>query len=310
MSDYPEIPGIQEPQVPERRYVEIYPGQPPEVKPVPLEGLPFRVDEIPEELLQEPKTRGAGAGAGAGAGGGAAGAGAGAGDLPGLPKKGNPSGANIPSVDEISSYWSFRNPSRWGITVSKSGLYQYAYAIQKVDLSIHRAQAIATAHTFIVYHQVHHFLMDRAVSSLESVLSISGNTQNSFGYWEKFHQKFRGSREPYSPLEESLSCAYARRQLKLKKTESAQGFATLLERQPAGYQSMSADGLKIQTCAGLISHQQAASELLSEYIRVRPGRALGLHGLMLYENHLNGTNGDRFFSIGGNKVELSVYYVP
>ena len=152
--------------------------------------------------------------------------------------------------------------------------------------------------------------MDRAVSSLESVISISGNTHNSFGYWEKFHQKFRGSREPYSPLEESLSCAYARRQLELKKSKSAQGFATLPKRQPAGYQLMSADGLKIQTVAGLISHQQAASELLSEYIRVRPGRALGLHGLMLYENHMNGTNGDRFFSIDGKKVELSVYYGP
>lgn len=73
---------------------------------------------------------------------------------------------------------------------------------------------------------------------------------------------------------------------------------------------MSADGLKIQTCAGLISHRQAASELLSEYIRVRLGRALGLHGLMLCENQLNSTNGDRFFSIDGKKVELSVYYGP
>lgn len=305
MSDYPEIPGIQEPRVPERRYVEIYPGKLPEVKPVPLEGPPFRVDEIPEELLQEPKTQNAGAGAGFGFG-----SGFGAGDLPGLPKKGKPSGANVPSVDEISNYWSFRDLGRWGITVSKSGLYQYAYWIQENDLGIHRSQAIATAHTFIVYHQVHHFLVDRAVSSLESVLSISGNTHNSFGYWEKFHQKFRGSRVPYSPLEESLSCAYARRQLELKKIKLAQGFATLLERQPAGYQLLSADGLKIQTFAGLISHRQAASELLSEYIRDIPGRALGLHGLMLYENQKSGTKGDRFLFIDGKKIEISVYYAP
>ena len=44
MADYPEIPGIQEPHVPERRYVEIYPGQPPEVKPLPILGT--RQDRI------------------------------------------------------------------------------------------------------------------------------------------------------------------------------------------------------------------------------------------------------------------------
>ena len=66
----------------------------------------------------------------------------------------------------------------------------------------------------------------------------------------------------------------------------------------------------ISACRGPVSHQQAVSELLSEYIRDRNGRALGLHGLMLYKNHLNGTGGDHYFSIAGKKVELSVYYAP
>ena len=73
---------------------------------------------------------------------------------------------------------------------------------------------------------------------------------------------------------------------------------------------MSGDGSNIKTSAGPVSHQQAVSELLSEYIRDRHGRALGLHGLMLYKNHLKGTDGDHYFSIAGKKVELSVYYAP
>ena len=73
---------------------------------------------------------------------------------------------------------------------------------------------------------------------------------------------------------------------------------------------MSDDGSEIKTSAGPVSHQQAVSELLSEYIRDRNGRALGLHGLMLYKNHLKGTNGDHYFAIDGKKIELPVHYAP
>jgi hypothetical protein len=187
-------------------------------------------------------------------------------------------------------------------------LYQYAYLIQENDLSLSLIQALRVARTFIVEHQVHHFLIDRAVCTLEAALSISGDINRGFSHWEKFHNKLRRSGEPYSSLEESLSCAYARRQL--KKNESAKDFATLLRYQPQGYQLMNDDGSKIVTSAGLISHQQAVSELLSEYIRDRYGRALGLHGLMLYENHLKGTDGDHFFSFDGKKVKLPVHYAP
>lgn len=214
----------------------------------------------------------------------------------------------LPSVDEISTYWSFRNSGNWGIAVSKNGLYQYAYCIQDNDLSLTHTQVVSVARTFIVEHQVHHFLIDRAVCTLEAVLGISGGTNRGFSHWEKFQSKLRGSRVSYSPLEESLSCAYARRQL--KKGESTSGFATLLGHQPPGYHIMSDDGSKIETTPGPVSHQQAVSELLSEYIRARNGRGLGLHGLMLYKNHLNGTDGDRLFTMDGKKAEIRVYYAP
>lgn len=303
-SEFPEIPEIQKPEAPERRRIEIWPGKPPDSSPIPLEGLPHRVEELPEELSREPKLNPGGA-------------------RGGNPKNPNPpSGTgtrgdgnksdgysnSLPSVDEISTYWSFRNSDKWGIAVSKNGLYQYAYCIQDNDLSLTHIQAVNVARTFIVEHQVHHFLIDRAVCTLEAALSISGGTNRGFSHWEKFHNKLCGSRVPYSSLEESLSCAYARRQL--QKNESAKDFATLLRHQPQGYQLMSGDGSNIKTSAGPVSHQQAVSELLSEYIRDRNGRALGLHGLMLYKNHLNGTSGDHYFSIAGKKVELSVYYAP
>ena len=304
-SEFPEIPEIQKPESPERHRIEIWPGKPPESPPIPLEGRPHRVDEFPEELSREPKLSPGGARggnpnnpnppSGFGTLGGARG--------------GNPKNRNrIPSVDEISTYWSFRNSDKWGVAVSKNGLYQYAYLIQENDLNITLIQAVNVARTFIVEHQVHHFLIDRAVCTLEAALSISGGINRGFSHWEKFHNKLRGSGEPYSSLEESLSCAYARRQL--KKNESAKDFATLLRHQPQGYQLMNDDGSEIETSAGFISHQQAVSELLSEYIRHRYGRALGLHGLMLYKNHLKGTDGDHFFSIDGKKVKLSVHYAP
>ena len=304
-SEFPEIPEIQKPESPERRPIEFWPGKPPESPPIPLEGLPHRVEELPEELSREPEFDRGGARGGnpknpnppSGTG------------TPGDGRGGNLKDPNpIPSVDEISTYWSFRNKGKWGIAVSKKGLYQYAYCIQDKDLSLTQTQAVNVARTFIVEHQVHHFLIDRAVCTLEAALSISGGTNRGYSHWEKFHSKLRGSRVKYSSLEESLSCAYARRQL--KKGESTTGFATLLGHQPPGYQLMSDDGSKIETSAGPVSHQQAVSELLSEYIRDRNGRALGLHGLMLYKNHLKGTNGDHYFAIDGKKIELPVHYAP
>jgi len=303
-SEFPEIPEIQKPESPERHRIEIWPGKPPESSPIPLEGRPYRVENLPEELSREPKLNPGGARGGStnnpnppfGTG------------TRGGGSKSDKDPIVLPSVDEISTYWSFRNSDKWGIAVSKNGLYQYAYCIQDKDLRLTHTQAVNVARTFIVEHQVHHFLIDRAVCTLEAVLSISSGTNRSYSHWEKFHSKLRGSGMPYSSLEESLSCAYARRQL--KKGESATGFATLLGHQPQGYQLMSDDGSQIKTSAGLVSHQQAVSELLSEYIRDRNGRALGLHGLMLYRNHRNGTDGDRYFTIDGKKEELFVYYAP
>ncbi len=301
-NEFPEIPEIQKPESPERHPIEIWPGKPPKSSPIPLEGRPHRVDEFPEELSREPepsteRVRGGNpnnpnppSGTGTRGDGGKS--------------DGNP--IRLPSVDVISTYWSFRNSDKWGIAVSKNGLYQYAFCIQENDLSLNLKQAVSVAQTFIVEHQFHHFLIDRAVCTLEAVLSISGGTNYGYSHWEKFHSKLRGSHMPYSSLEESLSCAYARRQL--KKGESAKGFETLLGHQPQGYQLMNGDGSKIVTSGGLVSHQQAVSELLSEYIRDRNGRALGLHGLMLYKNHLKGTDGDPFFTIDGKKTELFVYY--
>jgi len=302
-SEFPEIPEIQKPESPERHRIEIWPGKPPESSPIPLEGRPYRVEDLPEELSREPKLNPGGARGGnpnnpippSGTG------------TRGDRDKSDKDRTVLPSVDEISTYWSFRSSDNWGIAVSKNGLYQYAYFIQDKDLRLTHTQAVNVARTFIVEHQVHHFLIDRAVCTLEAVLSISGGTNRGYSYWEKFHSKLRGSRVPYSPLEESLSCAYARRQL--KKDESATGFATLLGHQPPGYQLMSDDGSEISTSAGFVSHQQAVSELLSEYIRDRNGRALGLHGLMLYKDHKAGTDGDRYFTIDG-KEKLSVYYAP
>jgi hypothetical protein len=85
----------------------------------------------------------------------------------------------------------------------------------------------------------------------------------------------------------------------------------LLDLQPIGYQSCSGDGTKIKTQGGLVTHGQALSTLLSGYAQRtdKPlSRVLGLHGLMLFGDHLNGTNGDLYFAVNGKKEILKIRY--
>jgi hypothetical protein len=72
-----------------------------------------------------------------------------------------------------------------------------------------------------------------------------------------------------------------------------------------------ANGKKIKTQSGLVTHAQALSTLLSGYAQRtdKPReRIIGLHGLMLYKNHLSGTNGDLFYDVNGVKTPIKVHY--
>ena len=120
-SEFPEIPEIQKPEAPERHRIEIWPGKPPDSSPIPLEGLPYKVDKLPEELSREPKLNPGGA---RGGNPNNPNSPSGTGIHGGNPNNPNPPSGNstrgdgsksdknpivLPSVDEISTYWSFRN---------------------------------------------------------------------------------------------------------------------------------------------------------------------------------------------------------
>ena len=204
-------------------------------------------------------------------------------------------------MDEVSNYWSFRDHKKFGIAVSKKGLDLYAAEVVRKNPAISAEDARLIAEDFIVQHQFHHFLVDRAVATLESILGRE--------VWLPMQQNFSRSRSGFSALEESLSCAYARRQI--KSEISKKGFKTLLELQPKGYQLCTEDGVKIKTTGGAVTHKQALSTLLSGYAQQTEtphARSLGLDGLMLYKSHLNGTGGDPYYARSGVKVKIEIYY--
>ena len=298
----PEIPEIPNPIKPERSPIEIWPGRPRESTPVPLEGPGIPVREADAESTHPtPQTQSGGSGRG--------GRGSKQPPMASDPSKfpfgqfgpTEPTEPTIPSVDEISLYWSFRNNSDFGIAVSKTGLNQYAIEISRKHSSISYDQALEIADHFAVQHQVHHFLIDRAVASMEA---LTGNS-----LWLQFQEISSNTKHGYSPLEESLSCAYARRQT--SNTDFIKGFDVLLALQPSGYQLCNAEGTKIKTQGGLVTHAQALSTLLSSYAQrtEKPReRIIGLHGLMLYKNHIIGTNGDLFYDVNGVKTPIKVHY--
>ena len=293
----PVIPEIPQPIFPEPRRIEIWPGVPTEKKPVPLEGPGHGVREVNDpqpSLAPQPQTGGSGKG----------GRGSNLPPAPSYAPKNDDDdafGAKFPSVDEVSNYWSFRDHKKFGIAVSKKGLDLYAAEVVRKNPAISAEDARLIAEDFIVQHQFHHFLVDRAVATLESILGRER--------WLPMQQNFSRSRSGFSALEESLSCAYARRQI--KSEISKKGFKTLLELQPKGYQLCTEDGVKIKTTGGAVTHKQALSTLLSGYAQQTEtphARSLGLDGLMLYKSHLNGTGGDPYYARSGVKVKIEIYY--
>ena len=302
----PVIPEIPQPIFPKRRIIEIWPGVPTEKEPVPLEGPGREVREVsdpPPSPTTQPQTGGSGKG-GRGS------------NLPptsaATPNNysfkglGNeiPSGSSepkFPSVDEVSNYWSFRDHKKFGIAVSKKGLDLYAAVVTRQNPMISPVVARLIAEDFIVQHQFHHFLVDRAVATLEAVLNEE--------LWLPMQNVFSKNTWGFSPLEESMSCAYALRQSKNPKVTN--GFKTLLSVQPKGYQLCSGDGTKIKTIGGDATHKQALSTLFSGYVQqteTPQKRVLGLDGLMLYTSHLGGIGGDPYLKVNGNLEKIKIYH--
>ena len=282
-----------EPLVPKHEPIEITPGRPPDSKPLELKPSAPRKFDADAPEIKEPDLMSEGS--------------------DGIkPPTGNKwsdwqkRDGKFPSVDEISWYMSFRNQNfkysdgeKWGIWISIKGYEIYAQVLKSHNKDWVWRECCEAAWEFIKTHQSNHFLVDRAVATLEAAIEVNG--RRSQYLWAKFRKLHQSS---YSALEESSACAYS---LRNAKASHLKHFHVLLEHQPHGYRQCSRDGKSILSNPKM-SHQQAVSRLLSLFLDPKTRyRALGLHGLMLYKDHLKGTGGDIFFTIDGHKSEIEIH---
>jgi hypothetical protein len=224
-------------------------------------------------------------------------------------------------VDEISQYNSFRGGKKtghdsrpFGVVISHMGYSCYVATLRSMHPGLREDDYREAAWQFIVNHQIHHFLIDRAVSTLEGAFAVAHRSLPS-DLWRCFHSDCGRTHLGFSALEESACCAYSLRNAEKPHRQLA---LTLTRKQPAGYGEQSDDGTQILAHPTNPTHQQGVSQLLSEYLDTNASqRAVGLHGLMLYKNHITGTGGDLHIALpqtqsqsgrtGSNKLTLQIY---
>ena len=301
MSDEFEPIDPGEPLVPKYEPIKITPGRPPDSKPLELEpNKPSRKFEGDAPEIKEPELMFEGGGANKpptvrtlnGT-------------WPDWQKRDGKWTFPLQSVDEVSCYESFRNQNfntsddaNWGIWISLEGYKKYALALKVYNKDWAWRECCEAAWEFIKTHQANHFLVDRAVATLEAVVEVNGRSSQYL--WAKFRKLHQYS---YSALEESSACAYS---LRNARASHSKHFQVLLGFQPLGYKYCSRDGSEISKPK--LKHAQAVSRLLSMFLNPQTHhRALGLHGLMLYTDHIKGTGGDRYFKINGHLDDLKVY---
>jgi hypothetical protein len=218
----------------------------------------------------------------------------------------------------MSQYNTFRNgnqrlenPHPFGIVVSREGFWCYVETLQREFPKSSRQDCIEAASHFIFNYQVAHFLIDRAVASLEGAVDATHQASRS-NFWQKFHQHYSHSPQGYSTLEESLCCAYAIRRAKPKQRPLV---LRLVRLQPPGLQLQSDDGKKILLSNRKTqSHERAVDDLLTRYLqahhRAQHRTVLGVHGLMLYAGSPRDTNGRLTVRsrTTGKTMKLRVYY--
>ncbi len=207
-------------------------------------------------------------------------------------------------TDALAWYLSFRAEGKWGVFITRRGLLHVASFL--VHCGVPPRKAYEYARYMMQNHETAHFLIDRAVLTLElNAALVSGGRPPK--YWMNYHYRHR----PYSDLEEAICNAYAYRMA----DKTAQRFLKLfMIRQPHGYSDFALG----MTVAGLNSpsFQQSESQLLSDYQVEKQSegknRVIGLHSLMQYTDPRKGLKGDLYFTrLGKSGIEtLPVWLVP
>ena len=203
-------------------------------------------------------------------------------------------------TDTLAFYRSFRYDGKWGVFILKSGLSTVAGSFLRMGATA--GVAHDAARYFLQNHETAHFLVDRAVLTLESVMALATGKQP--GLWVDYNR-----RHASSLLEEAVANAYAHR---MARPGARNLVGPYIKSLPAGYRDVDFDRRHAGTTWG--SFQQSDSQLLSDYLVSKydegERRAVGLHTLMAYNDLRSGTNGDLFFKRQGGSLEkLPVWLV-
>lgn len=255
-------------------------------------AIPFPLQPDPE-ILEELEKIAEGSGRG----------GSGGGNRPPTSPSSADPGPSEPT-DALAWYLTFRSSGLWGVFITRRGLLHVATFM--VRCGVQPRKAYEYAHYMLQNHETAHFLIDRAVLTLElNAALLSGGRPPK--YWIDYHRRHR----PYSDLEEAICNAYAYR---MADTTAKRYLKRFMERQPHGYSDF-AMGMTVAT-HNSPSFQQAESQLLSDYQVEKQSegkkRVIGLHSLMQYTDPLKGLKGDLYFSRPGKsgKETLPVWLVP
>ena len=270
--------------VPPRR--DVFPGREGGVETEIERAVPFPVTPDPD-ILERLQAETASAGGRGGAGRGVRT------DFADLP--------NGEPTEALAFYRSFRFDGKWGVFILKTGLESVARSM--CMMGARPLDAFTTARFFLQNHETAHFLVDRAVLTLESTLQLATGTSHHL--WIDYNQSRLSS-----DLEEAIANAYAHR---MARGTARDLVATFAKTQPAGYRDIDTSRPNTGTTWG--TFQQSESQLLSDYLVQKRDegvqRAVGLHTLMSYNDLRHGTNGDQYFKHQNGKLEtIPIWYVP
>lgn len=211
-----------------------------------------------------------------------------------------------PSSDHLAWYVTFRCIGDWGVYISRRGRAELARFLVRRGA---RAQQAHDASWYLLRnHETAHFLVDRAVHTLEAVLRAESGRPADL--WLHRARSIRNDE-----LEEAVCNAYAYRMAANHPGSPLRAMREFISRQPRGYRDIDFDTARKGRGASPtgMTRFQAESQLLTCYLTrtaTTTQRVVGLDSLMGYRNREAGTNGDDILRVSDHeKRKLPLYRV-
>ena len=213
----------------------------------------------------------------------------------------------MPPADILAWYVTFRSLDRWGVYISRQGRRTVAHALLRTGANPQAAHD--TSWYLLRNHETAHFLVDRAVLTLESSLLAATGRRPTL--WLDRKNVLRPD-----DLEEAVCNAYAYRMAAAHRSPLLKQIKHFMRNQPAGYRDLDFDtrGRGRNASPDGLTRYQAESQLLTNYLAGSTGsvpRVVGLDSLMGYKHPETGTDGDMLLRVSDHeKRQLPVYRVP